>query len=333
MNFSNRLRHLAVWGRVWGLALLAALGVLDVAAQSYPHKPLSIVVGFATGGALDSCMRALAPALSKSLKQSVIVDNKTGMAGVNATHAVLTAPADGHVLLAAALTLGTSPYLAPIHYNPTTALTMVGQVASVPVYLLVRADSPIRNAKDIVALARKQSDGVRVGSGGVGTTGHFGALLVGAALNTQVTHVPFRGGAPALAALVAGEVNLVFDQPSTVLQAHLASGKLRAIAIMQNTRFSLTPEVKTAKEIGLNLDVPLRGWHGLAVRAGTPSAVVQTLSEALAMAVKSPAFAKDIQRLGLELVTHTSPEQFQKLYLSELAYWGKFIQKHRITVP
>ncbi|TAG68306.1 MAG: hypothetical protein EAZ24_15120 [Burkholderiales bacterium] len=130
---------------------------------------------------------------------------------------------------------------------------------------------------------------------------------------------------------MAGEVDLMIDQPSGVLQGLMQSGKVRAVAVMQPNRHPLTADVKSATEFGLALETPLRGWQGIAVRTGTPQAIIQKLSASLAAAVASPDFKKKMEQLQLELITSTSPDAFQKHYLSELARWGAFIKKHKIT--
>jgi tripartite-type tricarboxylate transporter receptor subunit TctC len=323
-------RAKSLWVRML-VALIAAASLGIVSAQTYPDRPVTIVVGFAPGGAFDSVMRSLSEEMSKTLGQRVNVDNRPGAGGAIATQAVVAAPADGYMLLGAGLQLGTGPHLNKVNYQPATDLTMVGQIVSVPVYLLVKAGSPINDVKDIVAIAKKNGNGVSVGSGGVGTTGHFGALMLESAINAPVVHVPFKGGAPGLLGLMAGEVDMMFDQPSGVLQGLLQSGKVRAIAVMQSTRHPFTPDVKSAPEIGLTLETPLRGWQGIAVRSGTPPAVVQKISASLAAAAASPAFKKKMEQLDLELISTTSPETFQKHYLSELSRWGAFIAKHKIT--
>ena len=326
----HALARRGLYGAVASLVL--ALGFNLSFAQTYPEKPVTIVVGFPPGGTFDVVMRALAEELSKTLGQRFNVDNRAGAGGSIATQSLVAAPADGYTLLTAGLQLATGPHLQKITYNPLTDLTMVAQVSSAPVLLLVRADSPIKDARDIVALARKNGNGVSAGSGGVGTTGHFGALMLGGALNVPVVHVPFKGGAPGLQGLVGGEIDMMFDQASGVMQGLVKSGRLRIVSIMQDKRVVAISEVKSAPEFGLSLEVPLRGWQGIAVRSGTPPAVVQKLSAAIAAAVASPGFKTKIDQLGLELVTSSSPEVFQKFYLSELDRWGKFIRKNQITV-
>ena len=313
------------------LVFFLALGCSLSAAQAYPEKPVTIVVGFPPGGTFDVVMRALAEELSKTLGQRFTVDNRAGAGGSIATQSVVAAAADGYTLLTAGLQLGTGPHLQKINYNPQTDLTMVAQVSAAPVLLLVRSDSPIKEARDIVALAKKNGNGVSAGSGGVGTTGHFGALMLASALNIPVVHVPFKGGAPGLQGLVGGEIDMMFDQASGVMQGLVKSGRLRIVSIMQDNRVAAIADIKSAPEFGLSLEVPLRGWQGIAVRSGTPPAVVQKLATSIAAAVAAPAFKAKIDQLGLELVTNSTPDTFQKFYLAELDHWGKFIRKNQIT--
>jgi tripartite-type tricarboxylate transporter receptor subunit TctC len=325
-------RKLTVKRRLFATALACApLFALPAAqAQSFPDKPITIVVGFGAGGAFDTVMRALASEMSKYLGQPVNVENKAGAGGAIATQAVVSAPADGYTLLASGLQLATGPHLNKVSYNPKTDLTMVRQVTSVPVLLLTHAASPINNAADIVALTKKNGNGVTVGTGGPGTTGHFGTFVIANGLKVQTIHVPFKGGAPALTALAGGEIDLVFDQPSGAMQGLIDAKKIRVVSLMQEKKSTALPQYKSATEFGLPLEVELRGWQGIGVRSGTPAAVVSKIDAAVAAAVASPAFKTRIGQLGMDLVTDSSPETFQKLYLVELERWGAFIQKYKI---
>lgn len=323
-------------GRLGGLATLATalLGPTPAAAQqagSYPERPITILVGFPPGGAFDSVMRSLAEELTRTLGQRVNVENRAGAGGALATQAAIAAPADGYTLLTAGLQLATGPHLNKVGYNPQADLTMIGQVSNAPVLMLVRGDSPVRHARDLVALGQRGNRGLMAGSGGIGTTGHFGTLMLGETLRTPVVHVPFKGGAAGLQALVGGEIDLMFDQSSSVMQGLLQSGKLRVVAVMQDQRATALPEVPSAREFGLALPAPLRGWQGLAVRSGTPAAVTARLSSALAQAVASPGFRARLNQLGLEAAAPNTPATFQQFYLSELDRWGAFIRQHRIT--
>lgn len=298
-------------------------------AQPYPNKPITLVVGFSAGGSADGVMRALAEEMSKQLGQPITVDNRPGAGGLIATQAVLTAPANGYSLLFAGLQLGTGPHLNKVTYNPQTDLTMVRQVTSVPVLLLAPGDSPVRSAADITALAKKKG-GLNVGTGGVGTTGHFGTFVLGSGLGVQATHVPFKGGAPGLQALAGGEIDLMFDQSSSVMQGLIDAKKIRIVSVMQEKPASSMPGVKSAADIGLPLEVELRGWQGIAVRSGTPAPIVGQLNSAIAAAVASPAFKARVAQFGMELISDSTPESFQKYYLGELDRWGAFVKKYQI---
>jgi tripartite-type tricarboxylate transporter receptor subunit TctC len=312
-------------------ALTAMAGASTAAAQTFPDKPLTLVVGFPPGGSFDTIMRVVAEEMAKNLGQPVTVDNRPGAGGAIATTYVVGARPDGYTLLAAGLQLTTGPHLNKVSYNPATDLTMIGQLGTIPVLLLVKADSPIRSAADIVALAKARGGSVNIGTGGIGTTGHFGTLLTGNALNVDATHVPFKGGAAALQALAAGDVDLVFDQQSGVMQGLIQGGKVRVVAVMQGKRVPSLPEVKTAAEFGLALEGPLQGWQGLAVRAQTPAPILHRLTVAWDAAAASPAVKSRAEQLGIEVTAGLSPQSVQQHYLAELNRWGAFIRKHQIT--
>ena len=310
---------------------LAAMACMFAQAQSFPVRPLTLVIGFPPGGAFDSVLRTVADEMSTSLGQRVNVDNRAGAGGALATQWVVAAKPDGYTLLAAGMQLATGPHLSKINYDPKQDLVMIGQLSTMPVLLLVKADSPVKSGADLVTLARSRGNGITVGSGGVGTTGHFGSLLLSQGLKLQTIHVPFKGGAAGLQALAGGELDLMFDQPSGTMQALVQAGKVRVAAVMQNQRISTQPQAKTAAEFGLPLGAPLQGWQGLAARAGTPAPALQKIGAAWAAAVNSSAVKTRVAQLGLELETGRSADAFQKHYLAELQRWGDFIKKHQIT--
>lgn len=330
MRSDNFLYGLARWACHLGFITLTLAG-LTVHAQGFPEKPLSLVVGFPPGGATDSAMRTVADEMAKALAQPVVVDNRAGAGGAIATQYVVGTRPDGYTLLTAGLQLATGPHLNRVAYNPQKDLTMVGQLGIVPVLLLAKGDSRIQSATDLVTLAAARGDGITVGTGGVGTTGHFGSLMLGTALKIKTIHVPFKGGTPGLQALASGDVDLMFDQMSGSMLGLIQAGKVRVIAVMQNSRITTLPAVKTAAEFGLALDAPLQGWTGLAVHSGTPPAVIQKLRAAWMVAVESQAVKAKVEQLGIDLDTRKSPEEFQRFYLAELDRWSAFIKKNQIT--
>ena len=312
------------------LMLVTLSGSHGAQAQTYPNKPISLYVGFSAGGAADGVMRTLAEEMSKQLGQPITVDNRPGAGGLIATQAVLAAPANGYSLLFAGLQLATGPHLNKVNYNPQTDLTMVRQVTSVPVILLAPWDSPVRTAADITALAKKKGNSLSMGTGGVGTTGHFGTFVLGNGLGVQALHVPFKGGAPGLQALAGNELDLMFDQSSSVMQGLIDAKKIRIVSVMQEKPASSMPGVKSAAEIGLPLEVELRGWQGIAVKGGTPAAIVSQINAAIAAAVASPAVKARVAQFGMELISDSTPESFQKYYQAEYDRWGGFIKKYQI---
>ncbi|MDN3921461.1 Bug family tripartite tricarboxylate transporter substrate binding protein [Roseateles violae] len=317
-----------------GAALVAVVaGTLGgvARAESYPERPITLVVGFSPGGAADTVARQLAEELSKQLGQRVNVDNRSGASGNIATSAVLSSPADGYTLLFSAVNLATNPWLSGVKYDTKTDLVMVSQITSVPVVMLVSGNSNFRQPVDLVRSAHKTEGGLKAGSGGIGTSSHLALELFSRSLNVPVIHVPYRGGAPANQALLAREVDLMFDLMSGGLKQMVDSGRMRALAVMQDKRVSALPDVKSAAELGMPPETYVRSWQGIAVKAGTPKAVVDKLHKAVVAAAASSSFSTRVgDQLGYTVVTSKQPDDFQKFYLAELARWGSLIKTANI---
>ncbi|MBC8056691.1 MAG: tripartite tricarboxylate transporter substrate binding protein [Rhizobiales bacterium] len=313
------------------LALVLVCATLAAgSAQAFPDKPLTLVVGFSAGGAADTVARALAEEMSKSLGQRVIVDNKAGASGNLATMAVLNAPADGHTLLFAAIHLATNPSLIGTSYQPLTDLQMVSQVTSVPVLMLASTKSPLNSPADVIAASKKQEGGLKVGSGGIGTSSHLGAELFARSQGIPFLHVPYKGGPPANQALLGGEIDLMFDLMSGALKGFVDAGRVRPLAVMQENRIEALPDVKSAKEWGLPASTQLRSWQGIAVKAGTPAPVLAQLHTAVVAAANTTTVRARIAQLGSELVTSKSPAEFQQHYAAELQRWTALVKAANI---
>lgn len=313
------------------LAALATASALGGVAQAYPDKPVTLVVGFAPGGAADTVARQLAEELSKQLGQRVNIDNKSGAGGNIATQAVLGAPADGYTLLFAAIHLATNPWLAGVKYEPKSDLTMVSQITSVPVVMLTPGSGSFQQPVDIVRAAYKTSGGLKAGSGGIGTSSHLALELFSRSQNVPFLHVPYRGGAPANQALLAGEIDVMFDLMSGGLKQMVDSGRMRAVAVMQDKRVAALPQVRSAAELGLAPETFIRSWQGIAVKAGTPPEVLAKLHKAVVAAAASPSFTGRVgDQLGYTVVTSKTPDEFQKHYLAELGRWGSLIKAANI---
>jgi tripartite-type tricarboxylate transporter receptor subunit TctC len=309
------------------LALAAAALVPGAAtAQAYPSKPVTLVVGFPPGGALDSIGRALADEMGKALGQKVLVDNKPGAGGALAVSAVLNAPSDGHTLLLAAINLATSPALLGVKYDPKTALSMVSQITSVPVFMLASGKSKFSSPADVVRASMATPGGLKIGSGGSGTSGHLALELFARSVGMPVLHIPYKGGSAANMDLISGEVDVIFDLGSAALKGFLDSGAIKPLAVMQDSRSQALPSARSAKELGLPAETFIRSWQGVAVKANTPPAVVARLHQAVVAAAQTPAFKRRATQLAADVVTSASPADFQAFHNAELDRWTRLIK-------
>ncbi|MDB5931153.1 MAG: tripartite tricarboxylate transporter substrate binding protein [Polaromonas sp.] len=300
-------------------------------AQKFPDKPLTLYVGFPAGGSADTVARALATEMSKQLGQPVTVNNKVGASGNTATQTVLDEPADGYSLLFAAIHLATNPSLGDVKYNPEKDLQMVSQVTSVPVVMLASTASGLQNVNEVAAASRKSATGLRVGSGGAGTSSHLAQELFKRAMGVQLVHVPYKGGAPANDGLVAGQVDLMFDLMSSNLKALIDAGKVKPLTVMQNRPISALPNVKSAGELRLPPAAYIRSWQGIAVKSGTPPQVASRLHEAVLAAASTKDFRARIQALGSEVTVSAKSDEFQAHYQRELTRWSTLIKAANIV--
>jgi tripartite-type tricarboxylate transporter receptor subunit TctC len=305
---------------VAGLAV--ALSPFASQASDYPVSPVTIVVPFAAGGNIDITARTVAPIMTQVLGKSVIVDNRPGAGGMLGAGAVAKATPDGHTaLLASPGSLAAAPALYPkLPFDPVASFTMVCAITRVPLVLVVNPGLPVKNVQDLIALAKSKPGGLTVASAGNGTSNHLAAELFQKMSGTQLVHVPYRGSGQALNDLVGGQVDLMFDNiPSSL--PHIKSGKLRALGMTSATRSSILPDMPTLAESGLP-GFEASTITGLAVPAGTPTAVVQKLDGAVAKALASPEVKTTFSGLGAEVVVVSGPE-FSALMRSETAKWTK----------
>jgi tripartite-type tricarboxylate transporter receptor subunit TctC len=314
-----------------GAALLAAMA-WPAAAQKFPDKPVTLYVGFAPGGAADTVARVLADEMGKNLGQRVVVENRAGASGNLATQAALNNPADGYSLIFAAIHFATNPAIGGVKYDPQKDLTMVSQITSVPVVMVASTQSGIKTPEDVMAAARKTAGGVRVGSGGVATSSHLAMELFKREMKIPMLHIPYKGGAPANQDLMGGQIDMMFDLMSGSLKSMIDAGRITPIAVMQASRVPALPNVRSAEEWKLPRATHIRSWQGIAVKGGTPGAVVTRLHEAVTAAAQSDAFRARIAQLGSEVVLSGKPEDFQAFYLRELTRWTALVKAANITV-
>lgn len=306
------------------LFLLCALAAGEADAQQYPSHPIRLVVGFAPGGGVDINARLLAPRLSEYLGQQVVVENKPG-AGTNiANEFVARSPADGYTLLinTGALAINMSLY-SKLPFDAVRDFAPVSLFSESPNVLVVPAKLQIASVKDLVAMARKSPGKLNYSSAGVGTTQHLAAELLKLRTKTFMVHIPYKGSAPSLTALMAAEVDFSFANIPAI-HAHVKSGRLRPLAVAAPRRDPQLPDVPTMKEAGID-GVEVSVWYGVLAPAATPKEIVQTLSSAVVRATRDPDTRRRLLEQGAVPVGSTS-EEFSRVLREEVARWAEVVK-------
>ena len=305
-------------------ALVLACGASTGLAQSYPSKPIRIVVGFTPGGGVDINARLLAPKLAEDFGQQVIVENRPG-AGTNiANELVARAAPDGYTLLinTAAVAINMSLYK-KVGYDALRDFAPLSLFSMSPNILVVHVSVPVKNVKELVALAKSRPGELNFSSAGAGTTQHLAGELFNLRAGTKMVHVPYRGSAPSLTALISGEVELTYANIPAI-SAHVKAGRLRPLANLGPKRSDQLPEVPTMREAGIK-GVEVVVWYGLLAPAATPRDIVAKLAEAIARAARAPDTRQRLLDLGAEPVGNT-PEEFGKLLREEVARWAEVVK-------
>ena len=305
------------------LAVAAALAAPVLHAQGYPAKPIRLIVGFTPGGGVDINARMLAPKLTEYLGQNVIVENRPG-AGTNiANELVARAAPDGYTLLVntAAVVINLSLYR-KVGFEAKD-FTPISVFSESPNILTVHPSLPVKNVKDLIALAKAKPGAMNFSSAGSGTTQHLTGELFKLRTGTSIVHVPYKGSAPSLTALLGGEVEMTFANIPAI-SSHVKTKRLRALANAGAKRADQMREVPTLKESGVS-GVEVVVWYGVFAPSATPREVVNTLAGAIAKAARSPETRQRLLDQGAEPVGNT-PEEFAKLYREELSRWAEVVK-------
>jgi tripartite-type tricarboxylate transporter receptor subunit TctC len=321
MNLHRRVFHAAA------VAATLALACGSAAAQNYPVKPVTLVVPFAAGGPTDIVARTLAAAMTKSLGQTVLVENKTGAGGTLAPNYVAKAAPDGYTFLIHHNGMSTAPALyRKLSYNPMTDFEYVGQVVDVPMTLLGRKDLPANNLQELMTYVKANSSKINLANAGLGAVSHLCGMLFQTALGTDLTTVPFQGTAPALNALLGGQVDILCDQTTQTTQ-HIKAGTVKLYGVTTKQRIRALPDAPTLDEGGLK-DFEVIVWHGVYAPKGTPAAVIEKFGNAMRAAIKDPAFANRMVDLGAEIAAESkqTPEGLRTWLQSEINKWGPVIR-------
>jgi tripartite-type tricarboxylate transporter receptor subunit TctC len=293
-------------------------------SQPFPTRPVHLIVGFTPGGGVDINARLLAPKLSEFIGQPVIVENKAG-AGTNiANEYVAKSPPDGYTLLfnSPAVAINMSLYGNP-PYDLLRDLTGVSVFSDSTNILVVPASLPAKSVRELIALARDKPGALNFSSAGSGTTQHLAGELFKLRTGTSIVHVPYKGSAPSIAALLGEQVQLTFVNPLAI-GAHVKSGRLRALAVAGAKRSALMPDVPTMKEAGVEgVEVPL--WFGMLAPAATPRETIALLAAGVARAARDPDMRRRLEEQGAEPVGNT-PEEFNALLREEVAKWAEVVK-------
>lgn len=300
-----------------------------VASDSYPSQPIKLILPFAAGGQSDVVARIAAESLSKALGQPLVVENLPGAGGMIAASRVARSPADGYTLfLPNASTLTVAPHLQKSAGIKPSTFTPIATVSQFPLVLVVNSNSPYKTVADLVAAAKTKPGGLSFASPGVGTTPHLVGETFSNEAGIPLTHVAYKGGAPALNDLLAGQVDLYFEAPATIT-SQIQAGKLRALAVTGTKRMASLPSVPTVSELKLP-KLTLESWAALVAPAGTPAAIITRLHTELSKVVNSDDFRRKLEDRGFEPLNKT-PAELARMINDESNQWAQIIKERRIT--
>ena len=317
--------------RLVALLALALIGLGSLAqAQTFPAKPIRVVVPFAPGGGTDNLVRLLAADASASLGQQITIDNKPGGATVGGTDMVAKAPADGYTILASDSAFLTNPGLMKnLPYQTTRDFTGITMMARAPVILIVHPSVPAHSVGELLTLAKAKPGTINYASGGNGSSTHLAGELLKQVAGVNIVHVPYRGSGPAMNDLIAGQVQMSFSGISSARQ-YIDGGQLRVLALTGDSRNPALPNVPTFREAGL-AGVTAESYWGLYAPAATPPAVVKLLNQHFTRALKNPQLAQRLAELGYEPIANT-PEEHTAQMKQMIGDWTAIIEKAGIRV-
>jgi tripartite-type tricarboxylate transporter receptor subunit TctC len=302
----------------------------SVFAQDYPSRPISMVIGFAPGGGTDTASRIIAKKLGENLGQSVVVENKPGAGGNIATDYVAKAAPDGYtILLGSVGSLTVAPHIVKkLPYDPRRDLAPITMAVVFPNVLVVHPSVPAQNLAEFVKLAQAKPGTVTYGSSGIGGAGHLAGELFRIVAKAEIVHVPYKGGGPAVADLLGGQISAVFATPASG-GAHVKAGKLRALAVTGAKRTPFLPDVPTIAESGYP-GYEATNWYAYVAPAKTPKEILGRLNRELVSVLSSSDVRAQLENHGLEPMPGTS-EELAKYIEREYATWGRVVKEAKIT--
>jgi tripartite-type tricarboxylate transporter receptor subunit TctC len=315
------------------VAIALVLAALPAAAQDWPAKPITMVIPFAPGGALDVVARIVGPRLSEILGKPVIIENVGGAGGMTGGQRIAKAAPDGYQFVFGGTSthaINQTLYKSPL-YNAATDFAPVALMIEQPVVLITRPDLPVGNLKDFIAYTKANQARMQYGSSGAGSTVHLACSLLNAKLGVQVTHIPYRGTAPATQDMLAGRLDYMCPLSASATP-QIESGQVKVITVLAKDRSPVLPNLASAFEQGL-ADLDTRGWNGFFLPKGTPAAIVQKLSEAASATIDTPSVRERLREIGVSTVApeRRSPDYLQKFVEAEIEKWAVPIRSAGVT--
>ncbi|MBU3584211.1 tripartite tricarboxylate transporter substrate binding protein [Polynucleobacter sp. 15G-AUS-farblos] len=315
------------------LLFAVVLGICSstVYAQAYPNKPIKLVVGFAPGGAADYVARNISIPLGQALGQSIVIENKPGAGSSIAAEQVAKSAPDGYtILIASPSSISVNPALSPkLGYKPSD-FQPITKITSSPVVIAVNPNTGINSIKELITKAKQNPGALNYATSGNGSAPHLAAALFSQEADVKMTHIPFRGGSLAIQSVIAGDTQLTFGTPPSVLPM-IQAGRLKGLAISAKERSPLAPSLPGMREAGLP-DYAIEFWYGLFVPVGTPPAIVQKIFDAAQTALKQPNVKAALEREGTDVSLSTSPAQFVRFLAEDEKFWIKLVKSAEVTV-
>jgi len=322
-NWSN-----ARLASVIGLAMWSAC--VGAQAQSYPSRPLRLIVPFAPGGGADNLARTLHAALGDALAQTLVIDNRGGGGGTIGTELAAKAPPDGYTLALVTTGHTVNPSLfSRVPYDAIKDFEAVSLLASQPNVLVVHPSVPAKSVQDLVALARAKPGSMNFASGGNGSSPHLSGELLKLATGVAISHIPYKGAGPGIADLVGGHVQMMFVGPISI-ESHIRAGRLRALAVADSKRLAILPEIPTMAEAGFK-GIETGTWYALLAPAATPQPIVSKLNETFAKVMRTPEMTARLNKQGMDVVAST-PAELLGFMKSELGKWAKVVKAAKLRV-
>ena len=309
-----------------GALLATACGLSHAASDYYPYKPIRLIVPFPPGGGVDGAARVVSQRLADALGQPVVIDNRGGSGGIIAAEIAAASMPDGHTLFfGGSASHGITPNLyRKLSYDAVRDFTPVIAIGATPYILVVHPSVAANSVKELIAIARARPGQLNYASAGNGSTLHLTGELFKSMAGINIVHVPYKGAAPALSDLLAGQIQMTFN-PAVVILPHVKSGRLRALAVTSPRRATLTPELPTIAEAGV-AGFEATGWYGLLGPRGMPTPVTARLNREITTMLADKGFVEKLAPLGIEPMGGT-PQQFAAYIRSELAKWGKTVRE------